>query len=317
MFSSRTSTQIIAMCVLLARRKGRNLGMATGMAPPAADFLELVHREEDDDVCHGDAWDGSESSREIAGELSAWLREHAEWSLSDADRARFARTVGDERSSTFGHATVRGVAAILAEWRRRGGGDRFVDLGSGIGHVALLGAVLDNSTRFRGVELAASRFDVAQRALREFDAAYPDLRLADRVSFELSDMLEASLAIADVVWVSSLALNTDILARLKAKLRRELRPGAVVARVLLFVCYRRDDLRSLHLIADSDRRVVEPRSDASSRTVTVSIFLAEPLFCCGRRPALATRLTFGPCRSFLPPSRSSIRIPASHASWRQ
>lgn len=181
--------------------------------------------EDEESLCPWQEADDSPS--EAAQEVRGWLDEHTRWGLDDSDLAIFESSAGGARAATFGHATVRGVQAIVAEWRRRNNGTRLVDLGSGAGHVALLGAVLDDKRIFAGVELAESRFAVAHSALLEFDARWPDLSLRERVLFERRDLLDLSVAAFDAVWVSSLAFGDDIKARLAQKLKRELRPGTV------------------------------------------------------------------------------------------
>lgn len=138
------------------------------------------------------------------------------------------------------------LTAIVCGRRRDPSGGTFYDLGSGVGHVALLGAVLEQLTVFRGVELvrccrlnaplqhpyqASERVQVARTALRTFDGLYPNLRLADRVFFDQDDMRNVSLEPANAVWISSLALPPSVLDDLARKLTRELRPGAVDCRV--------------------------------------------------------------------------------------
>lgn len=173
--------------------------------------------DEEESLCE---WREDDDASDAAQELRAWLDEHTRWGLDESDMAVFESSAGGARAATFGHATVRGVRAIVAEWRRRNNGTRLVDLGAGAGHVALLGAVLDKERHFAGVELAESRFAVAQSALEKFG-------LRDRVFFERRDLLDFDVSEFDAVWVSSLAFGDDIKARLAFKLKRELRPGTV------------------------------------------------------------------------------------------
>lgn len=54
----------------------------------------------------------------VAYEISEWLSAHTKWALSADDIDTFKRHTGSEKSATFGHVTVDGVASLLGEWRR-------------------------------------------------------------------------------------------------------------------------------------------------------------------------------------------------------
>lgn len=60
----------------------------------------------------------NEHTLSVAHEISEWLRAHTQWALTAEDSETFKRRTGGERSATFGHVTVDGVASLLGEWRR-------------------------------------------------------------------------------------------------------------------------------------------------------------------------------------------------------
>jgi SAM-dependent methyltransferase len=93
--------------------------------------------------------------------------------------------------------------------------DIVYDLGSGDGRI-LIAAARDRGARGVGLEIdPALVAQSTERARR--------LGLADRLSFRQQDLFEADLAPATVV---TLYLSPDLNRRLRAKLLRELRPGA-------------------------------------------------------------------------------------------
>ncbi len=93
--------------------------------------------------------------------------------------------------------------------------DIVYDLGSGDGRI-LIAAAGDRGARGVGLEIdPALVAQSTERARR--------LGLADRLSFRQQDLFEADLAPATVV---TLYLSPDLNRRLRAKLLRELRPGA-------------------------------------------------------------------------------------------
>jgi ubiquinone/menaquinone biosynthesis C-methylase UbiE len=83
--------------------------------------------------------------------------------------------------------THRGVEQVL-ELMGLGTGDRFVDLGSGVGHVTLQAAeAIPTLGWSRGVEVVEASWSVAWQRARELEAA--DAAVAP-IYFHLGDLME-------------------------------------------------------------------------------------------------------------------------------
>mmetsp|Transcript_4692 Transcript_4692/g.6650 ORF Transcript_4692/g.6650 Transcript_4692/m.6650 type:complete len:236 (+) Transcript_4692:107-814(+) len=188
----------------------------------------VLSQETSCDVFGNDSLDKLDTfTQDVLSEANEFLTKHTRWSLSDEEREGFVNSVGGERSSTFGHILQKGAVSIIRQFLKRTSGTSFLDLGAGVGHLTLFGAILAKNVSFRGVELAVSRINVAKIALSYLDSVYPELNLYQRVHFEQGDMLDTNVQDVDAIFVSNLALGDDLQIRLAEKLLRECRPGTV------------------------------------------------------------------------------------------
>lgn len=96
-----------------------------------------------------------------------------------------------------GSLTHRGVEQVL-ELMQLGPGDRFVDLGSGVGHVTLQAAEMIPSLDWsRGVECVEASWSVAWQRARDLEAGNTPVapmyfHLGDLMTFDVEDLPEAS-----------------------------------------------------------------------------------------------------------------------------
>ena len=202
--------------------------MAAVVALVVWDKLEPARHDDksglslDDDVLFVEAWEDEmdEMTREHLLNVEAELGD-LNWKLSDADKERFDNHTGGRRSATFGYTTPSGVASLLRLWRQRNAGTRFLDLGSGLGHLVFFGAVLDATATFRGVEMSENRYELSRAALARLD-------LSTRISLERNDMFDVDVAQADAIFISSLTMNIETRLALGDKLATEATPGTVV-----------------------------------------------------------------------------------------
>src|SRR4051794_23637434 len=93
--------------------------------------------------------------------------------------------------------------------------DVVYDLGSGDGRIVVL-AAQKYGARGVGIEIDHALVEISRQVAREGE-------VADRVTFIEGDLFTADISQATVV---TMWLSTPVNARLEAKLKRELRPGA-------------------------------------------------------------------------------------------
>jgi SAM-dependent methyltransferase len=93
--------------------------------------------------------------------------------------------------------------------------DVVYDLGSGDGRIVVL-AAQKYGARGVGIEIDHALVEISRQVAREGE-------VADRVTFVEGDLFTADISKATVV---TMWLSTPVNARLEAKLKRELRPGA-------------------------------------------------------------------------------------------
>ncbi|WP_181233395.1 hypothetical protein [Enhygromyxa salina] len=132
--------------------------------------------------------------------------------IPTGDRRAVERSAG---SPIYGElrptATIR-LLARLGLGRR----DQFVDLGSGLGKVVLLAAMTTPVGRALGVELSATRVDVAARVLAQ--AQRERVAGTRRASFVRADMLRHPLDQATVIYTCSTAFSSAFMARLQRRM---------------------------------------------------------------------------------------------------
>jgi len=114
-------------------------------------------------------------------------------------------------SHTYGELTPTGVSQLIAT-TRLSAGDRFVDLGSGVGKVVIQVAMQVPGVHCTGIELDSERHRQATRLLR---AALAEGLVARRqVMLRHASMLEATLDRATVLFANSTCFPAPLLAKL-------------------------------------------------------------------------------------------------------
>jgi SAM-dependent methyltransferase len=139
-------------------------------------------------------------------------RELDGFEIPKADARRVQRSRG---SPTYGELMPTATARLLAQLEL-GPEDLFVDMGSGIGKVALLAAMTTDVGRALGIELSETRHAQAERALQR--AREQDVPGTERVSFAQADMLTHPLDDATVVYTCSTAFLPGFMKRLVRRL---------------------------------------------------------------------------------------------------
>lgn len=125
------------------------------------------------------------------------------------------RVAGSKGSSIYGE--LRPTATLqLLERLELARGDRFFDLGAGVGKVVMLAGMTTNVGRAVGVELSATRVAIAERALAR--ARRARVRGVARVRMLEADMLTCSLDDATVIYTCSTAFSPLFMRRLIRRL---------------------------------------------------------------------------------------------------
>lgn len=158
----------------------------------------------------------------------------------------YIRTIGESATEfTYGELTIEGVRQLTvdaaARFERLNGRPPhcFVDLGSGSGKVALCAAALLHSLeRSVGVELSLARHEIAKQVCEDLGSKQPGLEIPERVLLIHEDVRRAvaSIAAADVIWVSNTCFPTELNEAIGAVLDEYAQEGAIVysTRDLLF-----------------------------------------------------------------------------------
>ena len=124
----------------------------------------------------------------------------------------------------------RAIAALppcaAAATARPGGGGSFVVLGSSTGLLALYGALYWGLPT-RGVEILPSLVAVADAAAAVAAASVSPSSTID-ISFEEGDVLQCDLSSATIIMATSQCWDVALIKALRAKLVKEVRPGACV-----------------------------------------------------------------------------------------
>lgn len=155
--------------------------------------------------------------------------EQVDTTINKEDESVFSST---SNASTYGYLTVPGFQTILQQYRLLGGREPvrvFYDLGSGLGMPNVFAATLIPSLQKSvGIELSSHRVSRANQVLNNIRADYPDI--AARIHFINGDICSTqwSYADADMIWVSSLCFNPEILHKVTERLNSELRKGTHV-----------------------------------------------------------------------------------------
>jgi SAM-dependent methyltransferase len=127
------------------------------------------------------------------------------------------RVAGSKGSAIYGELQPAATLKLL-ERLELSRGDRFFDLGAGIGKVALLAAMATPVGRSVGVELSGTRIALAELALaRARDAK---VRGVGRVRLLAGDMLRCPLDDATVIYTCSTAFSPAFMRRLIRRLAR-------------------------------------------------------------------------------------------------
>jgi SAM-dependent methyltransferase len=124
---------------------------------------------------------------------------------------------GSKGSAIYGELRPAATLRLLAqlELERR---DRFVDLGAGIGKVVLLAAMTTHVGRATGVELSATRVEIARQALAR--ARKARVRGHARARMLEADMLRCPLDDATVIYTCSTAFSLAFMQRLVRRLAK-------------------------------------------------------------------------------------------------
>jgi hypothetical protein len=164
-----------------------------------------------------------------SAQLEAFLAIYADvagYKLSHKDRN--ARPEAD-RSFVYGEVLPESFQALM-EVAQPQAGERFVDLGAGLGKAVLLAATLFPFSEVAGVEKLPSLVEAARSALARFDEALrptlPPERRGVKVAFTEGDLREFELRQAGVVFAHSSCFDGALMAALTEKLSRELPVGA-------------------------------------------------------------------------------------------
>jgi hypothetical protein len=139
----------------------------------------------------------------------------------DIARREEARVRKAKSSATYGELRPAATLHLLEalQLTRR---DVFYDLGSGVGKVVLLAAMVTPARRCIGVELAPGRVADACRVLAQ--AQRDRLVSTRRVQLREDDILATDLSDATVVYTCSTAFPTPFMGRLQRKLAALQRP---------------------------------------------------------------------------------------------
>ena len=145
-------------------------------------------------------------------------RHHHGYLLSDAEDRRVARTGS---SSTYGEIRPGAVGRLL-QLLAPTADDVVYDLGSGIGKVVLQLAMSCRVRRAVGVELVASRHEIATRVLDR--ARHRGLLATDDVELRCADLMHTPLEDATLLYTCSTAFPDPFMRRMARRLAK-LRPG--------------------------------------------------------------------------------------------
>jgi SAM-dependent methyltransferase len=134
--------------------------------------------------------------------------------IPPGDQREVARSQG---SSIYGELMPTATMQLLARLGLTRS-DQFVDLGSGLGKVVLLAAMTTRVGQARGVELSATRLQIAALALAKAKAER--LRGSQRAGFIQADMLKHPLDAATVIYTCSTAFSSAFMRRLQRRLAK-------------------------------------------------------------------------------------------------
>jgi hypothetical protein len=151
--------------------------------------------------------------------------------LADADTER-VRPGSTEH--LYGEFTTESVTAMLEALSLPGAAEPlpFLDFGSGVGKAVLAAALLrpDAFEILRGIELLPALDEVAQGALRRYEALPGELPPVELVCGDMLWVPEEWLEVKTVVYIFATMYSGETMLLLEARLN-ELPPGSVVALV--------------------------------------------------------------------------------------
>ncbi len=127
-----------------------------------------------------------------------------------------------DKKTTFGSVTYKGLKGIIdlfLKVHKTTKGKVLLDLGSGDGRIPIWSSKWDFKS-CEGVELLKSRHDLAMSKRNEL----PKSRKA-RVKLSEGDLLEYPVSHGDIIYISSLCFDKELLKKLSEKLARECKYG--------------------------------------------------------------------------------------------
>jgi len=192
---------------------------------------------------------------------------------SDEDKAAFAADGSTNGADTYGELSPQGFLKIMFQAGAKPG-QRFYDLGAGVGKLATLAWML--GLRSTGIELATLRWQAARAALGKLEQltapgklASGESRLPERVTRGLDQIhgsiFEVDFLDADIIFLSSVMFAPKMVENF-AELARWMKPGSKL------ICYQRLD----EVVPDF--RVLGECSAASSWNET-SMWVVHELAC--------------------------------------
>ena len=132
--------------------------------------------------------------------------------------AKDERRVERSRGSALYGELMPTATLRLLELLELGPGDRFVDLGAGLGKVVLFAAMHTEAGRVFGVELSPTRVALAEQILARAQAQR--LPGAERASIVEGDMMRVPLTWATVIYTCSTAFSEAFMNRLGRRLAK-------------------------------------------------------------------------------------------------
>ena len=127
-----------------------------------------------------------------------------------------------KKKTTFGSVTYKGLKGIIdifLKVHKTTKGKVLLDLGSGDGRIPIWASKWDFKS-CEGVELLKSRHDLAMSKRNEL----PKSRKA-KVKLSEGDLLEYPVSHGDIIYISSLCFDKELLEKLSEKLARECKYG--------------------------------------------------------------------------------------------
>ncbi|MCB9831034.1 MAG: hypothetical protein H6807_01065 [Planctomycetes bacterium] len=131
-----------------------------------------------------------------------------------ADRALVEERAG-ATAATYGEI-LPSAAAELFDWLRPGAGDLFVDVGSGVGRLALQALLTTRVGRVVAVELSPFRHEVACRAREVLRRLLPEAadRLDRDLDLRLGDLRDQLPTEVSLVWAGSICFPDGLMISL-------------------------------------------------------------------------------------------------------